>query len=506
MRSCWRRSVGVAALSAVAAACGATTAQAHICKWTGSGASRLCVLDESTIVYGSTYKPKYYGNARLVERVGTTDHVRSHIPDPAAVSYNTHLWYFAYKSDRTVERQAAGGAPVMIVLHGGGGSPRDSATKRWARWWARQGYLAIVPYYIDEYSINNFSTFNANNYSCMSAASPPDWHLVDKDINDDGVIDITSEPPPVSPWSFSASAWTSPRAQWCAQRGINNLTAGLEFTGDTTASGWDAVARNAQRNVQTLVRMLKLNAASYGINKHRVSAMGESFGAITALRLATRSEDYGDAAIRAQHSGVNSNAPTAAENRQNSRIFKAISISGTECHPGFGPLYYQRGVPWNWGSCTWKGTKDDAPFLMFHGTEDQEVKVEHMNSTCTAGQSITTEVDPNAGVDAASKALSEGYKLCAGHIKYWPATPGNPTAGTCVKQGTNPITGLDFAPVPGRDHFIAGCEWNTGISAASGGTTSPAGTNLTAYPIACWAWRFLENPHTSTSPTCTLPN
>jgi dipeptidyl aminopeptidase/acylaminoacyl peptidase len=94
----------------------------------------------------------------------------------------------------------------------------------------------------------------------------------------------------------------------------------------------------AQHDAQAAVRWLRANAATYRIDPNRIAMGGGSAGAITAVLVATRSEDPG----------------TSGNPGHPSTIGGAVSVSG--------------GLPTNEPI-----DEGDAPTLFLHGTEDNVV-------------------------------------------------------------------------------------------------------------------------------------
>lgn len=64
------------------------------------------------------------------------------------------------------------------------------------------------------------------------------------------------------------------------------------------SQGWtpqcEQAALNAQHDAQAVVRWLRANASTYGIDPDRIAMGGSSAGAVTSLLVATHSEDVGD--------------------------------------------------------------------------------------------------------------------------------------------------------------------------------------------------------------------
>ncbi|MBJ7330027.1 MAG: hypothetical protein JHC95_09030 [Solirubrobacteraceae bacterium] len=94
--------------------------------------------------------------------------------------------------------------------------------------------------------------------------------------------------------------WGEPTARYMAYRGFVAVTSDTVTANQNQIKrmGLDTVAREGQRNRQTLIRLLKAEHERFGIDPNRIYATGESAGGAEALRLALRSEDQGDVAAR----------------------------------------------------------------------------------------------------------------------------------------------------------------------------------------------------------------
>ena len=126
-------------------------------------------------------------------------------------------------------------------------------------------------------------------------------------------------------------------------------------------------------DVQRSVRWVRANAAKYGVNSELVGAFGHSAGAQLAALLGM--EDTRD----------NSDAALA---RYSSRVQAVVDVSGptdfTTDHDMdgdaflskfFGGSYSNNPEVWREASPVFHVAKGDAPFLIMHGTQDQEVPI-----------------------------------------------------------------------------------------------------------------------------------
>ena len=125
-------------------------------------------------------------------------------------------------------------------------------------------------------------------------------------------------------------------------------------------------------DVQRAVRWARANAAQYGVNPERIGAFGHSAGAQLAALLGM--EDTRD----------NSDAALA---KYSSKVQAVVDVSGpsdfTREHESeaefltdfFGAPYSVNPEAWRGASPVYHVSKDDAPFLIVHGTEDQAVPI-----------------------------------------------------------------------------------------------------------------------------------
>jgi len=126
-------------------------------------------------------------------------------------------------------------------------------------------------------------------------------------------------------------------------------------------------------DVQRAVRWIRANAVKYGVNPERVGAFGHSAGAQLAALLGMEdTRDNSDPALKSY----------------SSRVQAAVDVSGpsdftTEHDPGglrfltefFGTGYSKNPEIWREASPALRASKGDAPFLIVHGTEDQNVPI-----------------------------------------------------------------------------------------------------------------------------------
>ena len=126
-------------------------------------------------------------------------------------------------------------------------------------------------------------------------------------------------------------------------------------------------------DVQRAVRWLRANAGKYGVNPDRIGTFGHSAGAQLAAFLGM--EDTRD----------NSDAALA---KYSSRVQAVVDVSGptdftTERDPeaaafltNFFGVDYEKGAEiWRQASPAWHVAKHDAPFLIVHGTQDDNVPI-----------------------------------------------------------------------------------------------------------------------------------
>jgi acetyl esterase/lipase len=139
-------------------------------------------------------------------------------------------------------------------------------------------------------------------------------------------------------------------AQEFAQRGYVTVTISYrirpgEWIWFNTPDLAKAAAKDARHDAQAAVRWLRAHAAEYSIDTGHIGAVGYSAGGITAIGMGEYPEDPGD-----------SGTPD-----ESSKICVAVSISGMAVE---GPM-----------------EADDAPVLMFHGSDDIIVPTAYAEDT-----------------------------------------------------------------------------------------------------------------------------
>lgn len=126
--------------------------------------------------------------------------------------------------------------------------------------------------------------------------------------------------------------WGDAVAKYLAYRGFVAITSDAVAANQNQIRhmGLEPVAREGQRNRQTLVRLLRTEHARFGVDPDRIYATGESAGGAEALRLALRSEDTGSIAGR-RLVGI-------ADGATSSAIRGAAAIGAADCGiPGLQP-------------------------------------------------------------------------------------------------------------------------------------------------------------------------
>jgi len=158
---------------------------------------------------------------------------------------------------------------------------------------------------------------------------------------------------------------------------------------------WPAQLDDAQR----AVRWIRANAAAYGVNPQRIGAFGHSAGAQLAALLGM--EDTRD----------NSDSTLAA---YSSRVQAVVDVSGpsdfTLDHEAegsqflsdfLGAEYAKHPEVWRDASPAFRVSKGDAPFLIVHGTDDQNVSI-------AQAQELFDKLQA-AGVPASFVKVDEGH-------------------------------------------------------------------------------------------------
>ncbi len=126
-------------------------------------------------------------------------------------------------------------------------------------------------------------------------------------------------------------------------------------------------------DVQRAVRWVRANAAAYGVNPKRIGAYGHSAGAQLAVLLGMEdTRDNSDSSLAAYSSRVQAvvdvSGPTdfTADHDQDGVEF-LMHFLGTD--------YATHPEVWRDASPAFHVSKDDAPFLIVHGTGDQNVPI-----------------------------------------------------------------------------------------------------------------------------------
>jgi len=126
-------------------------------------------------------------------------------------------------------------------------------------------------------------------------------------------------------------------------------------------------------DVQRAVRWIRQNAAKYGVNPEQIGAFGHSAGAqLAALLGMEETRDNSDPALT----------------HYSSRVQAVVDVSGpidftNEKDPDgiafltslFGADYSKHPEVWREASPVFHVSKDDAPFLIVHGTHDENVPI-----------------------------------------------------------------------------------------------------------------------------------
>jgi acetyl esterase/lipase len=126
-------------------------------------------------------------------------------------------------------------------------------------------------------------------------------------------------------------------------------------------------------DVQRVVRWVRANAAKYGVNPDRIGAFGHSAGAQLASLLGMENtRDNSDAALA----------------KYSSKVQAVVDVSGpsdfTTDHDADGDAFLTRFLGgdeathpdlWKDASPVFHVAKDNAPFLIVHGTKDEEVRI-----------------------------------------------------------------------------------------------------------------------------------
>jgi acetyl esterase/lipase len=127
-------------------------------------------------------------------------------------------------------------------------------------------------------------------------------------------------------------------------------------------------------DVQRAVRWVRAHAARYGVNPDRIGAFGHSAGAqLAALLGMEETRDNSDPALARYSSKVQAvvdvSGPTDFTRDQDSE-------AGAEFLTNFlDASYAQHPEVWRNASPAFHVAKDDAPFLIVHGTQDESVPI-----------------------------------------------------------------------------------------------------------------------------------
>ena len=134
----------------------------------------------------------------------------------------------------------------------------------------------------------------------------------------------------------------------------------------------------AQHDTQAVVRLVRANASTYGVDPTKIAVGGFSAGAVTALHVAYRSDDPGD---------------TGDFDNVDSRVQAALAASGCNYDPG------------SIGA-------GDAPVFLLHAQFDQAVPFACAQSTAQKAQDagLVAETMFFFGESTHAKALYDKYK------------------------------------------------------------------------------------------------
>ena len=127
-------------------------------------------------------------------------------------------------------------------------------------------------------------------------------------------------------------------------------------------------------DVQRAVRWVRANAAKYGVNPDRVGAFGHSAGAQLAALLGMEdTRDNSDPALAKYSSRVQAVVEVSGPVDFTTREY---GPEGRAFMAGFlGAEYSRHPEVWQEASPAFHVSKDDAPFLIVHGTKDEEVPI-----------------------------------------------------------------------------------------------------------------------------------
>jgi len=160
-------------------------------------------------------------------------------------------------------------------------------------------------------------------------------------------------------------------------------------------NGWPAQLDDVQR----AVRWVRANAARYGVNPDRIGAFGHSSGGqLAALLGMEETRDNSDPALA----------------KFSSRVQAVVDVSGptdfTKDHDSdqnaflthfLGASYEQKPEVWREASPVFRVARGDAPFLIVHGTEDDNVPM-------SQSQELLEKLQA-AGVPATLVKIGDGH-------------------------------------------------------------------------------------------------
>ncbi|HUO14196.1 MAG TPA: alpha/beta hydrolase [Verrucomicrobiae bacterium] len=127
-------------------------------------------------------------------------------------------------------------------------------------------------------------------------------------------------------------------------------------------------------DVQRAVRWIRANAGKYGVNPEKMGAFGHSAGAQLAALLGMEdTRDNSDPALAKYSSRVQAVVAVSCP----ADLTKDHDRDGDAFFSSFlGADYKKNPEAWQDASPVFHAAKKDAPFLIFHGTKDQDVPME----------------------------------------------------------------------------------------------------------------------------------
>lgn len=193
-------------------------------------------------------------------------------------------------------------------------------------------------------------------------------------------------------------------------------------------------------DVQRAVRWIRANAGRYAISPDRIGAFGHSAGAQLAALLGM--EDTRD----------NSDPALA---KYSSRVQAVVDVSGptdftTSRDPGsvaflnnfLGGDYGTHPDVWREASPAFHATKDDAPFLIVHGTQDQNVPLEQAQELYSKLKAAGAEVSIVEVQDGHRFESAEARRTLAietlGFFDRWIRAAQSNAGGTGTASGSQP--------------------------------------------------------------------